>query len=268
EDPLTGVKRRVRGHAVARDRRPHVGGVSVVGQPATGDLAPGALVLDGLLIEGSVTVEPGSLGSLRVAHCTIADGPAAESAAELRVGEGNVGLTVDVERTICGPIAVDPSAHLLSLRDSIVDGHGAPALTGPAVAIERSTILGSAAVRSIQASNAIFAGVLDVERRQTGCLRYSYLPIASRGPRRFRCQPTGEADAVRVVPAFTSVTSGDPGYGQLAADCPPEISRGADDEGEMGAFNFVQAAHRMANLRARLDEYLRVGLEAGTFFVT
>jgi len=245
-----------------------VGSISVVGQPPTGDLAPGALVLDGLLVEGSVTVEKGSLGHLRVAHCTIAQGPAAEGPAELRVESGNVGLTVDVERTICGPIAVDPTAHLLSVRDSIVDGSGAPALTGPSVAVERSTILGSTAVRSLQASDAIFAGDLDVERRQTGCLRYSYLPIGSRGPRRYRCQPASDADAVRVVPAFTSVTYGDPGYCQLAPDCPDEIARGADDEGEMGAFNFVQAAQRMANLRGRLDEYLRVGLEAGTFFVT
>ena len=268
EDPLTGVERRVVGHAVADGCRPHVGSVTVVGQAPTATLAPGSLVLDGLLIEGDVTVSQGTLGHLRVAHCTIAAAAGAPNPARLRVGPGNVGLTVDVERTICGPIDVDQTTHLLSVRDSIVDGRGGGALAGPAVAVERSTVLGETDVRSLQASDTIFVGDVVVERRQSGCVRYSYLPLASRAPRRYRCHPAGDAEAVRVVPVFTSVTYGDPGYCQLAPDCPEEIARGADDEGEMGAFNLVQAAHRLTNLRAHLDEYLRFGLEAGTFFVT
>jgi hypothetical protein len=42
---------------------------------------------------------------------------------------------------------------------------------------------------------------------------------------------------------------------------------GADDEGEMGAWHFVQAPLRLRNLRVALDEYLRFGLEAGVFIV-
>jgi hypothetical protein len=268
DDPLTGVKRRVVGHAVARDCGPHVKSITVVGQAPTATLSPGSLVLDGLLIGGDVTVSKGTLGHLRVAHSTIAAAPGAAKPATLRVEEGNVGLTVDVERSICGPIDVDGTAHLLSVRDSIIDSRGGPALRGPAVAIERSTLIGETDVRSLQSSDTIFDGDVAVERRQSGCVRYSYLPRTSRAPRRYRCHPDSDAEAVRVVPAFTSVTYGDPGYCQLAPDCPEEIARGADDEGEMGAFNFVQAAHRLTNLRAHLDEYLRFGLEAGTFFVT
>ena len=52
----------------------------------------------------------------------------------------------------------------------------------------------------------------------------------------------------------------------LAATCPPEIATGADDEGEMGAWHFLQAPQRVRNLRLALDEYLRFGLEAGVFF--
>ena len=34
----------------------------------------------------------------------------------------------------------------------------------------------------------------------------------------------------------------------------------------MGAFHFLFAPQRESDLRTRLDEYLRVGLEAGIFY--
>jgi hypothetical protein len=46
------------------------------------------------------------------------------------------------------------------------------------------------------------------------------------------------------------------------------ITAGADDEGEMGAWHFLQQTQRIADLRASLGEHLRVGLEAGLFFAT
>jgi hypothetical protein len=99
-------------------------------------------------------------------------------------------------------------------------------------------------------------------------VRFSYLPIDSLAPRRYRCQPADVASAARVVPRFTSGTYGRLGFGQLAITCPGEIAAGADDEGEMGAFHFLQQTQRAASLRASLDEHLRFGLEAGLFFVT
>jgi hypothetical protein len=47
-----------------------------------------------------------------------------------------------------------------------------------------------------------------------------------------------------------------------------EIREGADDEAEMGAFHELFKPQRETNLRIRLDEYLRFGLEAGIFYVT
>ena len=70
-----------------------------------------------------------------------------------------------------------------------------------------------------------------------------------------------------VRPAFTSRDYGRSAYGQLALACPSEIATGAEGGGEMGAFNFLQAPQREANLRASLDDYLRTGIEAGLFFV-
>jgi hypothetical protein len=271
DDPLTGVPRRVLGHAVARGVRPHlIGDITVTGAAPTHTAKAGTLVLDGLLIEGAVKVVAGTLGRLRVAHCTLArpvlNPPPA--AGKLKVDPGNVGLEVEIAHSICGPIDIAETAHRVTIEDSILDGRGGAALAAPDATVNRTTILGPSAVRSIAASDCIFTGQLDVVRRQGGCVRYSYLPRSSRAPRRFRCHPASDTEAARVAPAFTSLTYGDPGFCQLAGDCPEVIARGASDEGEMGAFNFVQAAHRMANLRARLDEYLRVGLEAGTFFAT
>ncbi|MFN3983779.1 MAG: hypothetical protein ACK4SA_25700, partial [Caldilinea sp.] len=71
--------------------------------------------------------------------------------------------------------------------------------------------------------------------------------------------------ALTVTPTFTATRLGRPAYMQLSASCPPAITAGAEDGGEMGAFHLVQQAQRLANLRSALDEYLRVGLEAGVF---
>jgi hypothetical protein len=258
EDPITRVKARLPGHQSADGVRAHLrGGVKI-----TGAGAGSVIVLDGLLLEGGVIVADGQLTALRIAHCTIAPGSGG-----LTVGR-NVDLSVDIERSISGPVAIDASAGSVSVRDSILDADGAVALAGPATAIDRSTLIGGASLRSVNASDCIFTAPVIVERRQTGCVRYSYVPLESRVPRRFRCRPVDAAEADRLFPEFTSVRYGDPGYGQLAADTPAAIARGGDAEGEMGAFAFVQAPYRLANLRTRLDEYLRFGLEAGTFFAT
>ncbi|KZL49161.1 hypothetical protein A2T98_14190 [Nodularia spumigena CENA596] len=67
-------------------------------------------------------------------------------------------------------------------------------------------------------------------------------------------------------PNFTSEKYGEPNYGQLSQFSFPEISTGAEDNSEMGAFNYLQQPQRETNLRASLNEYLRFGLEAGIFY--
>jgi hypothetical protein len=99
-------------------------------------------------------------------------------------------------------------------------------------------------------------------------VRFSFLPDGSVAPRRFHCQPEGATAVTRVAPQFSSLTYGHPGYAQLAAACPVEISAGADDEAEMGAFHFLQQSQRLTHLQSSLNEYLRFGLEAGIFLVT
>jgi hypothetical protein len=59
---------------------------------------------------------------------------------------------------------------------------------------------------------------------------------------------------------------GFPAYAQLAVTSGAQLLTGADNEGQPGAFNFLFQPQRETNLRTRLDEYLRTGLEAGIFY--
>jgi hypothetical protein len=162
----------------------------------------------------------------------------------------------------------------------------------------RSSFFGGVHVQAVTASDCIFDGPLRAERRQTGCVRFSFVPPGSAAPRRYRCQPELEAatriaalrDAAReesrpppapaeeaavraevqamIRPLFVSRSYGDPGYGQLELRCAAQIRTGAESGAEMGAFEFLKQPQREANLRDALDEYLRFGLEAGLFYVT
>jgi len=82
------------------------------------------------------------------------------------------------------PCPLNPLA--VYITDSIVDhALGRPAVTGeccwPAhaeVTIERSTVLGDICVQQIRrAADSIFTGIVHVQRRGIGSMRYCYLPI-------------------------------------------------------------------------------------------
>ena len=125
-------------------------------------------------------------------------------------------------------------------------------------------------------------------------MRFSFVPEGSVTPRRFRCQPQHAVDqAVKareaetgvlitaaeraliagriarwLVPSFTALSASGPAYAQLRVAAPREIREGASDESEMGVYHHLFQPQREANLRIRLEEYLRFGLEAGIFFET
>ncbi|MGH2475881.1 MAG: phage tail protein [Candidatus Limnocylindrales bacterium] len=268
-----GVPVRDPGTFVANGLRPHLNGaVQVTGAPGS-DRANSELVVDGLSVEGCLTVRPGNLASLVVANTTVLT----DRAATLVDGgwitaSGNRHLTVRLLRSVCTGVRL-ADAPGLGLTDSIVHAGGdigvtALAASAAQVEIEACTVLGRTVARSLAASNAILRGLVEVGHRQQGCVRFSYLPLESRAPRRYRCHPVDEVAARSVAPRFTSVRPADPGFGQLARDCPAELVTGAEDEGELGAYHFLQQHRRVANLLSQLDHYLRFGLEAGVFFAT
>jgi hypothetical protein len=191
-----------------------------------------------------------------------------------------------------------PPAH-----DDSPDNDKSPPDGGP-LSIESSTIIGQVWTREIRtvSDSILLAGMAEgddeapirSEKKQAGCLRFSYVPPEARVPRQYRCQPnlavrqaidrtTAEKGrqlndsekqaiaasvAARVRPVFTDLEYGRPAYAQLAGACPVVIRTGAEDESEMGVFRHLYQPQRESNLRARLNEHLRFGLDAGIFYET
>jgi hypothetical protein len=229
------------------------------------------VTLNGLLISGGTIRVKGALRALRFRHCTLVP----SAVASLIVDLPNV--SIEIDHCIVGALRVHERSSV-SITDSIVD---ATDVTNVAIAavngndaggtlqIADSTIIGTVHTLELQlASNSIFMSDVRSEKKQDGCVRFCYLPLTSIVPRRYRCQPDDVSQALRVRPQFTSLQYGDAGYGQLALRTAVEIREGADDEAEMGAFHELFEPHRETNLRVRLNEYLRFGLEAGIFYVT
>ena len=271
------------------------GPLSVSGQPE------GAVTLDGLLVAGDMVEVPdpgsaGGLGTLRVRHCTLVPGRALNpDGTPVSPGLPSLvaraaGTRVTVEHSLTGGIraVLDARVHV---SDSVVD---ATALDGVAFAApdgagfgatlvaDDATVVGKVKADALErVSNTIllatvgagddadvWPGPVLARRRQTGCVRFSYVPPRSRTPRRFQCQPPREGEDARVRPAPISRRYGDPWYALLPGRAPPAIRRGADDESEMGVFHDLHLPRREAHLRARIDEFLRFGLEAGLFHAT
>src|SRR5581483_4430958 len=156
----------------------------------------------------------------------------------------------------------------------------------------RCTVFGRVEVRAIElAENSILLGAVRVCRRQQGCIRFCYVTPGSRTPRRYECQPDLveqavttkfarggmtvperdvilESERLRVEPDFNSTRYGDATYCQLSDSCAVEISRGAEDESEMGAFHDLFQPQRAANLKARLAEFTPAGIEPSVEFAT
>ena len=239
--------------------RPHLRGtIEVIGTAPAASPNPGRLIVNGVLLEGKLAVRAGNLGGLELAHCTLPPGLSTLTAGV------NPNLTLALSRVVCGAVTAGANVRSVQLLDSIVQGD----VAAPDMRVDASTVFGTTSARTLHASNSILLGQVAVERRQEGCVRFSYLPVESEAPRRFRCQPATAADATRVRPRFASTRLADPDYALLADACPVEIVNGAEDEGEMGAWHFVQAPLRQRTLQLALDEYLRFGLEAGVFIVS
>jgi hypothetical protein len=241
------------------------------------------VVLDGLLIAGNTVRVSGNVARLVLRHTTLAPRWRGREENAVSLVTESAATRVEIEHCIVGPLRIHPEAHV-KIENSIVDAgreglaYGGVAGSGPGaeLRIANSTVIGRVHTRLLtMASNTLFvapgmggAPAVWSEQSQAGCLRFCYVPPYSRTPKRFQCQPTTPADDVKVRPQFISLRYGDPGYGQLSLRTASELRRGADDEGEIGALHHLLAPQREMNLRIRLEEYLRVGLEAGIFYVS
>ena len=247
--------------------------------------ARGRLVLDGLVISGGPLRLPAAADDepreLVLRDCTLVPGltlkpdgsPASPAKPSLIVEHPFA--TVTLERCITGALQIAPGAQA-TIADGIVDagsaanrayaadGAGAP---GAELRVTESTLVGTLHTRFMRlGSNSLFVGRIVAERRQEGCVRFSYVTPDSITPRRYRCVPDDAHPGV--LPHFTSLRYGDPGYAQLRRATDTAIREGASNGSEMGVVNALFQPQRETNLRIRLGEYLRFGLRARLFYVT
>jgi hypothetical protein len=225
--------------------------------------------------------------------------------ARVRIEHSIIGsIQVNEDAVTTDPIPVQITDSILDATRHDREAFGAPGrvVAHAVLTIQRSTVLGIVEVHAIKlAENCIFTGCVNVARRQMGCMRFCYVPHGCRTPRRYNCQPdlveqaveaavrdaaqrmtpppdtkqlAGEINAARlrerkrVHPRFNSERYGTPTYCQLADVCADEIKHGADDESEMGVFHDLFQPQREANLRARLDEYVPAGADAGIIYAS
>jgi hypothetical protein len=213
-------------------------------------------------------------------------------------------IEINEDQVASDPIPVRISDSILDSTGDEREALGAPgrAVAHALLTIQRCTVFGIVEVHAIElAENSIFTGCLNVARRQIGCMRFCYVPPGCRTPRRYSCQPdlvdqaaealvraeaqkrtpppdasqladdilaAGLREEMRVRPQFNSVRYGTPTYCQLAPTCAEEITRGADDESEMGVFHDLYQPQRTANLSGRLDEYSPAATNAGIIFAS
>ncbi|RFP10994.1 hypothetical protein D0T25_27160 [Duganella sp. BJB488] len=267
-------------------------------------------IAPGLAADGDGGTNTGDLCQVWIRHSTLVPGWGLScDCRPTHPGQPSVVLDgsaacLRIDHSITGPVQVagaDEAAPIV-VTDSIIDAMdiSQPAIAGTQgdialalLTIARSTIVGEVAVHAItRAEDSLFLGKVEVARRQTGCVRYCYLPAASRTPRRHRCQPDDaiaaarakvDADttltpaqraarkalvsadtALRVRPHFESLRYGSELYARLHPSTAAEIAAGAQDGSEMGVYHDLFEPQRLALLNARLAEYVPATFEAAT----
>jgi len=231
------------------------------------------------------------LGQLSLTDCTLVPGwstgphgePAQPTAPTLIVEPS--AASVVVKRSILGAIRAS-ALSTINLCDSIVDAtdpanvaYAAPVSStggggGGALTLTGCTVVGTvhADLLSLVSDSIIWAAFspgspgtpgLVADRKQEGCVRFSFIPYEAITPRTYKCVEQALASP---QPYFLSLRYGHPAYMKLFACTDDSIRRGASDGGEMGAFHLVLAPQREADLRIRLLEYLPVGLNFGLIY--
>jgi hypothetical protein len=269
-------------------------------------------VLDGILVAGRGLQVGGEISGVTIRHCTLVPGWGLDcGCGPLRPAESSlevVGapLCITIDHSIVGAIQVERNEVTedplrIRISDSVVDamassraaiGAAGKLCAYAALELHRCTIFGTVEAHTIElAEDSIFTGLIRACRRQFGCMRFCYVPPASRTPRRYECQPDlvlatvaedeardaltqAEAadlrisETLRVRPEFESVRYGTPTYSRLDRVTAPEITQGASDRSEMGVFHDLYQPQRAANLAQRLTEFTPAGTDAGIIYAS
>ncbi len=238
----------------------------------------------------STSVEVNQLSQLQLTDCTLVPGwsvdargaPQHADSPAVRIDAPSVELVI--QRSIVGALRVAEFATTKA-SDSIIDATERTRVAyadvnhasgGGALTLNGCTVIGKAHAHELTlVSDSIFwsalapkdtwSASLIADRRQAGCVRFSFLPVGAITPRRFKCVQQALASP---HPLFFSHRYGDPAYLKMLTSTDDTIRRGAEDGGEMGAYHFLGSPQRENNLRIRLQEYVPVGLEFGFIYET
>ncbi|MBN9559407.1 MAG: hypothetical protein J0H14_01600 [Alphaproteobacteria bacterium] len=268
------------------------GDINVFGVDAPTDAAQGQLFLNGLLIAGTLRVSGHALG-VTLQDSTLVPGRALTphglpaNPGEPSLVAETAGGTLTLDRCITGPVLVHAAASA-RVTNSVIDAtarwrvaYAGPDLMGEggSLHVEDSTVIGKLRTHRLPlASNTIFlarrpvhdpwAAAIWCTRRQSGCVRFCFVPSDAITPGQYRCLPGANTSLeYALAPQFVSLRYGSPSYALLSGDCPVAVWQGADDESQIGAYHLLYETQGVGNLRTRIDEYLPFGLEAGIFLV-
>ncbi|SIT01806.1 hypothetical protein SAMN05421759_11056 [Roseivivax lentus] len=266
---------------------------------ALGDGA--TLELNGLRIFNAPVRISGTGETATIADTTLVPGrrlnrlgaPEQPNAAALFVDA--VGITLDMARVITGPVRLEAEVDAC-FAETIIDAmrpqnraiflNGAP--LRQVIRLDRCTVHGRVETDAfgegdrrpigglgavseddpearLATSDTLFVSdtvpAVRAERRQVGCIRFSHVPPDSVTPRLYRCT---EGPA----PVFDSLRYADPDYMLLRVQTGDHILRGAENRGEIGAYNRAAHTVRRDNIRRSIDDFLRFGHAAGLFCST
>lgn len=133
----------------------------------------------------------------------------------------------------------------------------APTTTwGPDTTLEGVTLFGGARLAKLSGKGALLPFPVEVQLHTRGCLKRSFIAAAgNRLPQLHDCVSAAEA-----VLGFTSQSINHPALGQLTLSCDYRLRERGPDDCAMGAFGFMQEAHKWRNLEIRFRELMPVGI--------
>jgi len=274
------------GFIIRRERGSVIEGpvvLSAAAPPPEGGRA-GQCTLDGLELTQGLQLRKNSFERLAIRHCTIRK----PGSTAIVTTAALVGPEIEIDKSILGKCRFDfgasPSQVNLRISNSVLHGDGT---SGSVLAAESCdtelcgvTVFGTAAFRSLEATNTLFTEVLRTTRRQAGCIRYSHVPPGSKTPKRFRCAPdvtinaraekkgaplTASERAAEVLsarPVFLDETPDAPGFAMLHPLCADAIAIGGEGETEIGVFTLAATRLRLRNMTRLFDIYLPFGKRA------
>jgi hypothetical protein len=248
-------------------------------------------MVSGLWISGAVRID-GDAASVSLMDSTLVPGISLTRCGQpVEPGEPSIvaaaeGVALVLSACVTGPIGLAAGGSAC-LSSCIIDAcsPAGVAYAGPDLAsegadlrLEECTVIGKVWTRTMQlASNSIFVSrrarldpweaAVWCSRRQSGCVRFCFVPNDSITPRRYRCLPDVPADENALWPDFITLQYGQPSYAMLSGYVPTAVWTGADDGAEMGAFHAGEEALGVRNVQLCAPDFLPIGLESGIFLV-